>query len=91
MRLRLEATGPVYVCLADNGRILVRGKELAAGERTKNYEAGRFRMVLGNNNVDLRINGKRRSVPESDERILLQVTPGRGRQPLRESSAPDCT
>jgi hypothetical protein len=91
VRLRLEATGPVYVCLADDDGILVRGDELAAGEETDDYEAERFRMILGNNAVDMIINGKRRAVPSSQDRILLELTQGRGRQPLPESSAPDCT
>jgi hypothetical protein len=91
VRLRLEATGPVYVCLADDDGILVRGDELAAGEETDDFEAGRFRMILGNNEVDMIINGKRRPVPSSQDRILLELTQGRGRQPLSESSAPDCT
>ena len=91
VRLRLEATGPVYVCLADEDGILVRGEELAPGEKTDTFEARRFRMVLGNNAVDLIINGKRRSVPASQDRILLAVSQRRGRQPLPESSAPDCT
>jgi hypothetical protein len=91
VRLRLEATGPVYVCLADEDGILVRGEELAPGEKTDTFEARRFRMVLGNNAVDMIINGKRRSVPASQDRILLAVSQRRGRQPLPESSAPDCT
>ncbi|HEV2820670.1 MAG TPA: helix-turn-helix domain-containing protein [Solirubrobacteraceae bacterium] len=91
VRLRLEATGPVYVCLADDNGILVRGEELAPGEKTDTFEARRFRMVLGNNAVDMIINGERRSVPSSDDRILLAVSQRRGRQPLPESSAPDCT
>lgn len=91
VRLRLEATGPVYVCLADNDGILVRGEELAAGEQTDTFEARRFRMILGNNAVDMIINGERRSVPASQDRILLALTQRRGRQPLPESSAPDCT
>lgn len=91
VRLRLEATGPVYVCLADDDGILVRGEELAPGEKTDTFKARRFRMVLGNNAVDLIINGERRSVPASDDRILLALTQRRGRQPLPESSAPDCT
>jgi hypothetical protein len=91
VRLRLEATGPVYVCLADDDGILVRGDELAAGEETDDFEAGRFRMILGNNEVDMIINGERRSVPSSQDRILLELTPSQGRQPLPESSAPDCT
>ena len=90
VRLRLEATGPVYVCLADEDGILVRGEELAAGEKTDTFRARRFRMVLGNNAVDMIINGERRSVPASDDRILLAVSQRRGRQPLPESSAPDC-
>lgn len=91
VRLRLEATGPVYVCLADDDGILVRGEELAAGEETDTFEASRFRMILGNNAVEMIINGKRRPVPSSDDRILLALTQGQGRQSLPESSAPDCT
>lgn len=91
LRLRLEANGPVYVCLADDDGILVRGEELAAGEKTDTFEARRFRMVLGNNAVDLIINGRRRSVPASEERILLALTKDQGRHPLPESRAPDCT
>lgn len=91
VRLRLEATGPVYVCLADDDGILVRGEELAAGEKTDTFEARRFRMVLGNNAVDLIINGRRRTVPASEERILLALTKDQGRHPLPESRAPDCT
>jgi hypothetical protein len=91
VRLRLEATGPVYVCLADDDGILVRGEELAAGEETDTFEARRFRMILGNNAVEMIINGERRAVPSSQDRILLALTPNRGRQPLPESSAPDCT
>ncbi len=91
VRLRLEATGPVYVCLADDNGILVRGEELAAGDETDTFEARRFRMILGNNAVEMIINGERRPVPSSDDRILLALTQGQGRQPLPESSAPDCT
>jgi len=91
VRLRLEATGPVYVCLADDDGILVRGEELAAGDETDTFEARRFRMILGNNAVEMIINGERRAVPSSQDRILLALTPNRGRQPLPESSAPDCT
>ncbi len=91
VRLRLEATGPVYVCLADDDGILVRGEELAAGDETDTFEARRFRMVLGNNAVEMIINGERRPVPPSDDRILLALTQGQGRQSLPESSAPDCT
>jgi cytoskeleton protein RodZ len=91
VRLRLEATGPVYVCLADDDGILVRGEELAPGEETDTFEARRFRMVLGNNAVDLIINGKRRAVPASQDRILLALTKDQGRHPLPESRAPDCT
>ncbi|MCP9489235.1 MAG: helix-turn-helix domain-containing protein [Solirubrobacteraceae bacterium MAG38_C4-C5] len=91
VRLRLEATGPVYVCLADDNGILVRGEELAAGDETDTFEARRFRMILGNNAVEMIINGERRDVPSSDDRILLALTQGQGRQPLPESSAPDCT
>ena len=91
VRLQIAASGPVYVCLMGGDRTLVDGATLSAGDETEVFRSRRFRMVLGNNNVTLRINGQGRSVPASDSAIGLEITPRRGRQPLGEDELPDCT
>jgi helix-turn-helix protein len=89
-RLRIEATGPVYVCLTGGNRTLVDGETLQAGDRTPAFRSRRFRLTLGNNAVRLRINGRARTVPASDEPIGLEITPRRGRQPLPADKRPTC-
>ena len=74
MRLRLEATGEVYVCLKAGDRTLLNGVTLGPGERTPTFRARRFRMTLGNNAVRLRINGRVRSVAPSPDPIGLRIT-----------------
>ena len=89
-RLRIEATGPVYVCLKAGDRTLIDGETLQAGERTRTFRSRRFRVTLGNNAVRLRINGRPRRVAASEDPIGLQITPRRGRQPLSASERPVC-
>jgi cytoskeleton protein RodZ len=90
VRLQVIATGPVYVCLKDGNRTLVDGKTLQAGDRTATYRSRRFRLSLGNANAKLRINGRERGVPASTEAIGLEITQGRGRQPLNEQKRAYC-
>ena len=89
-RLRLEATGPVFVCLRAGDRTVVDGETLQAGDRTRTFRSRRFRLTLGNNAVLLRINGEPRRVAPSDEPIGLEITPRRGRQPLSADERPVC-
>jgi cytoskeleton protein RodZ len=90
VRLRLEATGEVYVCLKAGDRTLLNGVTLQAGDRTPTFRSRRFRMTLGNNAVALRINGRARSVAPSADPIGLQITPRTGRRPLAASKRPVC-
>ena len=89
-KLQIEATGPVFVCLTAGNRRLVDGETLRAGDRTPVFRSRRFRLTLGNNAVRLRINGRVRSVPASQDPIGLQITPQRGRQPLSADKRPLC-
>ena len=89
-RLRIEATGQVYVCLKAGDRTLVDGLTLEPGERTRTFRSRRFRLTLGNNAVRLRINGRARGVAPSENPIGLQITPNRGRQPLPADRRPVC-
>jgi cytoskeleton protein RodZ len=90
VRLRIEATGAVYVCLKAGDRTLLDGVTLNAGERTPTFRSRRFRLTLGNNAARLRINGHARTVAPSPDPIGLQITPNRGRRPLPASRRPIC-
>jgi hypothetical protein len=89
-RLRIEATGQVYVCLKAGERTLVNGQTLEAGEHTRTFRSKRFRLTVGNNAVRLRINGKPKMLPASSDPIGVEITPGRGRQPLTAKKRPLC-
>ncbi len=89
-RLRIEATGQVYVCLKAGDRTLVNGQTLEAGERTSTFRSRRFRLTVGNNAVRLWINGKPKLLPASSDPIGVEITPGRGRQPLSAKKRPLC-
>ncbi len=90
VRLRLEATGPVYVCLKAGDRTLVDGQTLQAGQRTRGFRSRRFRLTVGNNAVLLRINGRRRRLAPSSDPIGVEITPRRGLQPLSAAKRPVC-
>ena len=88
--LRLEATGPVNVCLRAGGRTLVDSVTLESGQRTRTFRSRRFRLTVGNNAVILRINGKARRLRASSDPIGVEITPRRGRQPLSDARRPVC-
>jgi cytoskeleton protein RodZ len=90
VRLRIVATGEVYVCLKAGDRPLVNGETLMAGQQTKTFSSKRLRLTLGNNAVTLIVNGKQRSVAPSAEPIGIEITPRRGRQELPQADRPLC-
>ncbi|MDX6718373.1 MAG: cytoskeleton protein RodZ [Solirubrobacteraceae bacterium] len=91
VRLRIIATGDVYICLKAGNRPLVNGQTLTAGQQTRTFSSKRLRMTLGNNAVTLLVNGKPRSVAPSAEPIGIEITPRRGRQELPKAQRPLCT
>jgi len=63
-RLQVVPTGPVYVCLkAAGARTLVNGVILQSGASTRTFRSRRFRLLLGNGEARLRVNGKTRRAP----------------------------
>jgi hypothetical protein len=89
--LSLRPTAVVYVCLlGDNGRKLIPGLELPPGETTATYHARRFEITLGNSEVTMYVDGRRRSVPSSSQAIGYSITKARGRQPLASAQLPTC-
>jgi hypothetical protein len=91
VRLRLVPTGPVYVCLKRaGGGAVVNGRILQAGSRQPTYRSRRFRLLLGNSEVRLRVNGRTRAVTPSGGVLGYEVTPPGRVRPLPVGSRPSC-
>ena len=89
--LSLTPSAAVYVCLiGENGRKLIPGEELQAGQSTATYHSKRFDITLGNNSVTLYIDGRPRSVPASSTAIGYSITKARGRKSLPAAQQPTC-
>jgi len=88
--VRIVPTGTVYVCLVDgSGRVLIRGAQFSAGQTVPLYRARAMRITLGNNAVQLRVNGRAVTVPASSTAIAYRITTA-GAQPLPAAQAPTC-
>jgi cytoskeletal protein RodZ len=92
VKLRLEATGPVYVCLVDaSGSQVIDEQTLAAGTRTKTYTSKVFRTNFGNDNVRMLVDGKSYSVAASADPIGYVIRPGKRPRVLAADARPDCS
>ena len=90
-RLRITATGEVDVCVqAADGRTLVNGRTMQSGEATKTLRSRRFRMVLSNGQVRMRVNGRTRAIPESDSPLGYQISRTGRITGLAPSQRPTC-
>ena len=91
VKLQLVATGAVNVCLKAKGqpKALVKDVTLAPGEKTAAFRSSRFRLVLGNNSVNLEVDGKAKTVAPSSGPIGVQVT-AKGVSKLPKASWPTC-
>jgi len=91
VRLRIVPTGPVYVCLRRaDGATVVNGRILQAGSRQPTYRSKRFRLLLGNSEARLRINGKTRSVAPTGGILGYEITPPGRVRPLAPGNRPNC-
>lgn len=89
--VRIIPTGTVYVCLVDgSGRILIHGAQFSAGQTVPVYRASVMRITLGNNAVQLHVNGRAVTVPASSTAIAYEITTA-GARSLPAARAPTCT
>jgi cytoskeleton protein RodZ len=89
--VRVIPTGTVYVCLVDqDGKVLIPGATLTAGQPAPVYRARTLRLTLGNNAVHLHANGRSVPVAASANAISYELTPTAVR-PLPAAQAPTCT
>jgi cytoskeletal protein RodZ len=92
VKLRLVATGPVYVCLVDaSGDQVIDEQTLAAGTRTKVFMSKSFRTNFGNDNVRMLVDGKSYDVQPSADPIGYAIRPGRRPRLLSGDARPDCS
>lgn len=89
-RLQIIASAPVYVCLvAAGGRRVLNGALLRADSPRRTYRSRAFRLTLGNGSAVLRVNGKRREIPEVTDGIGYRIT-ARGVSRLSAAARPVC-
>lgn len=88
--LRIVPTGTVYVCLVDGkGNKLINERTFAAGQAVPTERASKLLLTLGNNAVNLRVNGKPLAVAPSPSAIRLLLGPTSSR-PIALSAHPTC-
>ncbi len=69
-------TGTVYVCLVDgNGTKLINEQTYNAGQSVPAQKAPKLLLTLGNNAMQMKVNGKSVPVPESANAIRFLLTP----------------
>jgi cytoskeleton protein RodZ len=92
VRLRLVATGPVYVCLVNaSGRQVIDEQTLETGARTDVYKSRSFKTNFGNDNVRMLVDGKSYPVAASPDPIGYELRPGREPRRLSDAARPDCS
>lgn len=89
--LSLVPTGQVYVCLVDgNGNKLIPGQIFDTGQKVPIEKRPKMLLTLGNNSVQMKVNGKNVPVAASPSSIGYSLTPN-GAAPLPASKQPSCT
>jgi cytoskeletal protein RodZ len=89
--LQLIPTAPVYVCLENGARkAVIPGVIYDVGQTIPTETAKEFFLTLGNANVQMKVNGKPVTVPQSTTAIALRIVP-QGPSPLPPGRQPTCT
>jgi hypothetical protein len=88
--LQLVPTGSVYVCLVNGaGRVLIPGQIFSVGQTIPRETAGKMLLTLGNNAVQMKVNGKPVPVAPSSSSIGYTLLPS-GAMPLPAAQQPRC-
>ncbi|MGI8713424.1 MAG: helix-turn-helix domain-containing protein [Solirubrobacteraceae bacterium] len=90
VKLQLQATGTVYVCLVNGtGKKLIPGQIFSTGQTIPTFRASKLLLTLGNNSVKMKVNGSPVSIPASSGSIGYRLLPS-GHSPLSASQQPQC-
>jgi cytoskeletal protein RodZ len=89
-KLELVPTGTVYVCLVDGtGKKLIAGHIFSSGQTIPPQTAPKMLLTLGNNSVQMKVNGSTVHVAPSASSIGFLIGPTSSR-PLPASKQPRC-
>ena len=92
VRLQLVATAPVYVCVVDaTGRQVIDEETLGPDTVTRTLRSKRFLTNFGNDNVQMRVDGRTYRVAASADPIGYELRPGRRPRRLSDEQRPDCS
>jgi cytoskeleton protein RodZ len=91
LRLRIQPTGPVSVCLEDAaGTALIENVTLQAEQQTETFRTTkRFRVSFGTGAAVMRVDGREFEVSD-DAPIGYELRPGRKPRALSEDQRPTC-
>ena len=90
MRLQIQPTGPVSVCLENGaGEPLIANLTLDVGQDTETFRARRFRMSFGTGAAVMRVNGRSYQVSDAAP-IGYELRAGGKPRALPESERPTC-
>jgi hypothetical protein len=88
--LKMVPTNAVYVCLVTgDGHKLINEQTYNVGQTIPTETASRLLLTLGNNNVQMRVNGRVVPVAASPNAIRMLITPTAVR-PIPSTQAPTC-
>jgi cytoskeleton protein RodZ len=91
VRLQIQATGDVYVCLTDaRDRTLMDGVTLHAGDHSPHYTSSRLHARFGNGNAWMRVGGHRYQVAASSAPVDYLLRPGQAPRRLPPTTASAC-
>ena len=77
VRVRIAATGTVYVCMEDaRGRTVVDKRTMQAGESTSTFRSKRFRVTFGTSAARMRVNGRSYKVAVSKDPVGYEIRSG---------------
>ena len=90
VKLQLTPTSPVYVCITDpRGKKLIPGITYSPGQTIPTVTGPKLYVNLGNNGVQMKVNGIPVGVTASPNPINFELTPaGKGPQPLPSGVTP---
>jgi cytoskeleton protein RodZ len=89
VRLQIIPTGPVSACLVDaSGAARIPGTTLQQGGSAGPYRSKRFKLLLGNGNARVRVDGRLRNVPDASP-VAFQISKGSVKR-VDPGRVPDC-
>lgn len=89
VRLQIVASGTVFACLVDSeGTQRIKGVTLNDGQTAGPFRSKSFRLLLGNGNATVRVDGKVRTVPDQSP-VAFRIAKGSFKN-VSPSSVPNC-